>query len=135
VQSLHDDDNGAVTLVIEAAVEGVAEPFIGGLPLRVGQRLLRLQRIIYQDDVGTASGEHPASAGGQPVTLAGGQELLDGLPVWRQTGWKDPPVPRTQQDGAAVPGELVGKVLGIADTENLHRRIKPETPGRKGDRG
>jgi hypothetical protein len=30
------------------------------LSLRVGERLLRLQRIIDQDDVGTASGEHAA---------------------------------------------------------------------------
>ena len=36
---------------------------------------------------------------------------------------------------AAIAGELVGEILGIADAEDLRRRIVPETPGRKGDRG
>ena len=38
VQPLHDDHDGALTLVVEPAVEGVAEPIIGGLPLRVHER-------------------------------------------------------------------------------------------------
>jgi hypothetical protein len=42
VQPLHNDHNGAVTLVVEPAVEGMVVPLIGGLPLRVGQCLLRL---------------------------------------------------------------------------------------------
>src|SRR5712671_4195315 len=42
VQPLHDYDDGAVPLVIEPAVEGVVVPLVGGLPLRLGERLLRL---------------------------------------------------------------------------------------------
>ena|SRR6516165_5079807 len=30
---------------------------------------------------------------------------------------------------------MAGNVLGIADAEDLRRRVVPETPGRKGDRG
>ena len=44
VQSLHNDDQGAGTFVVEPAVERVAEPIVGRLPLGVGQRILRLQR-------------------------------------------------------------------------------------------
>ena len=46
VQPLLDYDDGAVPFVIEPAVEGVVVPLVGGLPLRVGERLLRLQRIV-----------------------------------------------------------------------------------------
>jgi hypothetical protein len=35
---LHDDDDGTVPLVIEPAVEGMAERVVGRLPLRIGQR-------------------------------------------------------------------------------------------------
>ena len=135
VQPLHDDDDGAVPLVVEPAVEGVVVPLVGGLPLRVGERLLRLQRIIDQDDVGAASGQHAAGGGGEPVALAGGDELLHRLAVRRQAGRKDLPIPRAHHDAAAIAGELVGEILGIADAQDLRRRVVPETPGREGDRG
>ena len=55
--------------------------------------------------------------------------------VCRQAGRKDLAIPRPDHDAAAIAGKLVGEILGIADTEDLHRRVEPETPGRKGDRG
>ena len=60
VQPLHDQDDGTTALVVLPAVESVIVPVVGGLSLRVGERLLRLQRIVDQDDVGTAFGEHAA---------------------------------------------------------------------------
>src|SRR5438552_17357833 len=61
VQPLHDDDYGAMLLVVLPAVEGVVIPFVGELPLCVGGRLLGLERIIDQDDVGAAPGPTTAS--------------------------------------------------------------------------
>jgi hypothetical protein len=124
-----------VRLFVEAAVEGVAEPLVGGLPLGIGQRLLRLQRIVDQNDVGAASGHHATIAGGEPVALTGGEELLHGLTVRSQAGAKDPPIPGIHHDGTAISGELVGEILGIADAQDLRRGVVPETPGRKRDRG
>jgi hypothetical protein len=92
VQPLHDDDDGAILLVILAAVEGVVEPVVGGLALGVGERLLGLQRIVDQDDAGTPSGEHAAIGGGEPAAMGGGDELLYGLAVRSQTGPKDLPI-------------------------------------------
>jgi len=135
VQALHGDDDGAVALVVLLAVEGVVEPLVGGLPLGVGERLLRLQWIVNQDDVGAAPGQHPAIRGGQPVALAGSHELLHRLAMGGEPGRKDPPIPRAHHDGAAVAGELVGKVLGVTDAEELRRRVVAETPGRERDRG
>jgi len=59
---LHDDGNGVATLVIQSAVKGVVKPLIGGFSLRLGERLLRLLRIIDQNNVGAASGRHTAGA-------------------------------------------------------------------------
>ena len=56
VEPLHDDDDGATALVIEPAVEGMDEPLVAGLPQRLGERVLGFQRVIDQDEVGTAPG-------------------------------------------------------------------------------
>jgi hypothetical protein len=80
-------------------------------------------------------GQHAAGRGGKPVAVPGGDELLHCVAVRRQAGRKDLPIPRAHHDGAAIAGELVGEILGIADGEELGRGVVPETPGRKGDRG
>ena len=41
VQPLHDDDDGAMPFVVQAAVERVVKPPVGGSSLRLGERLLR----------------------------------------------------------------------------------------------
>jgi hypothetical protein len=135
VQPLHDDHNSAVAFVVEPAVEGVVVPLVGGLPLRLRERLFRLQGIIDQDDVGTTPGKHATGGGSEPVSLAGGDELLDGLAVCSQSGRKHLLIPRAQHDGATIARQFVGELLAIADTEELDRRIVAETPGWKGDRG
>ena len=48
---------------------------------------------------------------------------------------EDLPIPQAGHDAAAIAGELVGEILGIADAEDLGRRVEAQTPGRKGDRG
>jgi hypothetical protein len=113
----------------------VVVPLVGGFALRVGERLFRLQRIVDDDDVGAASGQHAACRGGEPIALAGGDELLHRLAMRRQAGRKDLSIPRAHHDAAAIAGEFVGEILGIADAEDLGRRVEPEIPGRKGDRG
>jgi hypothetical protein len=83
VQPLHDQDDGTTALVVLTAVESVVVPLVGGLSLRVGERLLQLQWIIDQDDVGAAPSQHAAGGGGEPVALAGSDEFLHGLAVRR----------------------------------------------------
>ena len=135
MQPLHDDDDGAVPLVVESAVESMDEPLVAGVPLCVRERLVRLQRIVNQNYVGAATGEHTAGRGGESVALAGGDELLHRLAVRRQAGREELTIPRAHHDAAAIAGELIGELLGIADAEDLRRGVVPETPGRKSDRG
>src|SRR3981189_1217767 len=54
VQPLHDDDDAPSALVVEPAVEGVGVPIIGGIPSRLGERLLRLRWVITQAHVRAA---------------------------------------------------------------------------------
>ena len=60
---------------------------------------------------------------------------MHGLAVRCQAGREDPPIPRAHHDAAAIAGKFVGEILGIADTQDLGRRIMPKTPGGKRDRG
>jgi hypothetical protein len=73
MQALHDDDNCAGPLVIEAGIERVVEPIVGGLTLRLGQSLVRLHRVIDDHDVAAAAGQHAADRGGHPTAALGGQ--------------------------------------------------------------
>jgi len=52
-------------LVVKPAVQGVDEPLVAALPLRLGLRLFGLQRIIDHDDAGPTSGQHPTGGGDQ----------------------------------------------------------------------
>src|SRR5207302_3289378 len=101
VQPLHDEDDRAVPLVVEPAVQGVDEPLVAGLPQRLGERLLRLQGIIDQDEVGTPSSQHATGGGGEPITLTGGNELLHSLAVSGKAGGKDSPIPGGQHYATA----------------------------------
>ena len=57
VQPVHDQHDRTGTLVVEAAVERMVEPFVRRPALRLGQRLLGLQRVVDDDDVGTPPAE------------------------------------------------------------------------------
>jgi hypothetical protein len=46
------------------------------LPLRVGERLLRLQGIVDDDDIRAPSGQHAAGGSREPIALAGGNKCL-----------------------------------------------------------
>ena len=56
MQAVRDQHDRTRELVVEAAVEGVVKPFVRRLALGLRQRLLRLQRVVDDDDVGTPPG-------------------------------------------------------------------------------
>ncbi len=135
MQSVHDKDDGARQLVVQPAVEGMVVPLVRHLPLGLRQRLLGLQRIVDDDDVGAAPGQHAADRGGEPAPLGRRVEFGHRLPLRREASREDLPIPVAGDDAPAIPRQLVCEVLGIADAEDLRARLVPETPGRKGDRG
>jgi hypothetical protein len=86
VQAVHDHDDGSLELVIEPAVEGMVEPLIGRPPLGLRQRLLGLQRIVDDDQVGAPPGQHAADRGGEPAALCGRLEFGHRLPLVSRVG-------------------------------------------------
>ena len=80
-------------------------------------------------------GQHAADRGGEPATLSGRLELGCGLPLRREAGGEELPVPVSGDDMPAIARQFVGEVLRIADAEDLHTGITAEAPGRKSDRG
>jgi hypothetical protein len=134
VQPVHDQDDGTLLLVVEPAVEGMVKPFVGRLPLGLRQGLLGLQRIVDDDDVGAAAGQDAADRGSEPAALLGRLELRHRLPLGGEAGREGPLVPPAHDDAAAIAGELVGEILGVADAEDLRTRPAAEAPGRKRDR-
>ena len=83
MQTVHDQDDGSVLLVVETAVEGVVEPLVGRAPPGLRQGLLGLQGIVENDQVGAAPGQPAADRGRDPAALGGRLEFGDGLPLRR----------------------------------------------------
>jgi hypothetical protein len=134
VQPVHDQHDGTLLLVIEPAVEGVVEPFVGALPVGFGQCLLGLQRVVDDDYIRTPSGQHAADRGGDATALRRRLEFGHRLVPRRQSCREDLPVPVAGDDAPAVARQFVGEFLRIADAEDLGAWIAPQTPRRERDR-
>jgi hypothetical protein len=63
VQALHDDKDGTGFLVIEARHQGAAVPIDHAFAGHFRPRLLGLERVIDDDEVGPAPGERAADRG------------------------------------------------------------------------
>ncbi len=135
VQPVHDEHDGARQLVVQPAVEGMVVPLVRHLALGLRQRLLGLQRIVDDDDVGAAPGQDAADRGGEPAALGRRVEFGHCGALRREAGRENPPIPVAGEDLPAIARQFVGEVLRVADAEDLRRGIMPETPGREGDRG
>jgi hypothetical protein len=81
MQALHDEDNPAVLLVVEAAIERIVIPLIDLVSLSLGNGLVRLEGIVDDEQVGAAAGQHAADGGGKPMALGRSHELLHRLLV------------------------------------------------------
>ena len=92
-------------------------------------------RIVDQDHVGPAPGQHPADRGRHPEAAPGRDQLAQRRPRGAKAGWEQSPVPGGRHQRAAIAGEGVGKVLRVSGVDDGERRVVAEQPGRKRDRG
>ena len=133
VQPLHDQQDAALLLVVQPAEQGGVEPLVDPDPGRVRERLVRLERVVDDDQVGASAGQHPVHRRRHPHAVLGGGQLVDGKPVQARAG-EQVLVPVALHDGTAVAGQLVGQLGAVAGADDLHRRVVPEQPCRQGDR-
>src|SRR5450755_581755 len=76
MQALHDNDDAAGALVIESAVKSVVVPLIYRRPLGVGEGLIRLQSVVYDNEVRAAASQNASDGGCQPEALLSGRKFL-----------------------------------------------------------
>jgi hypothetical protein len=88
--------------------------------------LFRLQRVVDNDDVGRTPSQHAADRGGEPAALGHRLELGHRLPLRREAGGKELPVPVAGDDLPAIARQFVGEVLRVADAEELRARVMTE---------
>ena len=63
-----------------------------------------------------------------------GFEFMERLVAGQGTCCKERPVPLSKHERAKIACELIGKVLGVAEAEDLGRRLMSENPGGESDR-
>jgi len=97
----------------------------GRRTLRLRQRLLELERIVDDDDIGTLPGQHPADRGGDTAALRGGLELGHRLMPRREAGPEQPLVPFAGDDAAAVARQFLGEVLAPGLRSRPTVAVKP----------
>jgi hypothetical protein len=132
MQALHDHDNGARGLVVEAAQQRIVVPFVDRVAPGLRQGIIWLERIVDDDDVSTTSGQDAADRGCHSGSLCGRRKVVDGLSV-REPGEKQLLVPGGIHDVAAVARQLVGEVLAVAGTDDVFCRIMAQQPRHEGD--
>src|ERR1700729_3283669 len=70
--ALHNNQDGPAPLIVEPRDQRVLEPFIGAVALDLRIGVIRLQRVVDDNEVAAAAGESAADRSGQ-TKAAGGQ--------------------------------------------------------------
>jgi hypothetical protein len=133
MQALHDHDDGARGLVVEAAQQRIVVPFVDRVAPGFRQGIVRLERIVDDDDIGATAGQDAADRRRHSGSLLGGGEVVDGLSL-REPGGKQRLVPGGVHDVAAVACQLVGEVLAVAGADDVFCCIMAKQPCDEGDR-
>ena len=133
VQALHDHDDGAVLLVVEARHQGAGIPVDHPLAGRLRHRLFGLERIVDDDEVGAAAGERAADRGGVAAAAGGRDELGAAIPCGPH-GREQGPIPRRIDDHAELAMQFGGELVGVAHDDDTAGRIVTEQPCHIGDR-
>lgn len=79
MQPLHDDDNAAGTLVVKAGQKRVVVPLVDRFAADLGERLIRFQRAVDDDDVRATAGQNAANRGRHPRSSGGRRIVVNGL--------------------------------------------------------
>ena len=132
VQALHHHHDGISVLVVEPRHQGPAVPVDHPLAGRVRHRLLALEGIVDDDEVGAAPRQSAADRGRVAAAAGGGDELGAGI-FCRTHGREESPIPRRIDDHSELAMQFGGQLGRIAHDDNSARRIVTHKPCDKGD--
>src|SRR5271156_3227450 len=127
VQPLHDDHDAAILLAVDATAQRMVVPLVYSVAGDVGDGLVRFQRIVDDDDIGTATGQHATNRGGHAESALFGRKVVEG--GLAQARSKDVAIERRCHDGSAVPREFIREVLSVRSTDDLCSRLMPQEVG------
>ena len=108
VESLHDHDDHARGFVIQTGKQRAVEPFIDASALGFRNRFVGFQRIVDDDEIGAAPGQHAADRSREPKAASRSGELVQACPGVGQTRREQPLQPGRAHHVATVAGELFG---------------------------
>src|SRR6266404_5142254 len=132
MHALHDDEDDASFLIIEARQQSVGVPLIDRLALHLREGVNRLQGIVDDEDIPTHTGhgaEHGSPAA--KAALSRIDLVIDYAPDAHAR--KNSLIPLRLDDGLELRGMFGRKFGTITDTEDALARIVPEEEGGQGD--
>jgi hypothetical protein len=75
VDALHDDHDRSCALVVKAGQQRIHEPLVGCGSLCLRQGVIRLERIVDDDDVAASTGQRAADRSRQTESARGKLDL------------------------------------------------------------
>src|SRR5580658_7557192 len=135
VESLHDHDDHTRGFVIQTGKQRAVEPFIDASALGFRNRFVGFQRIVDDDEIGAAAGQHAADRSREPKAASRSGELVQACPGVGQTSREQRLQPGRAHHIAAVAGELFRKALAIGNVDDRGVGTVAEPERWQGDRG
>jgi hypothetical protein len=133
MQALHNQNDAVLLLVVEPAIQRIVVPFVDGIALTIGECFIGLERIVDDNEARPKPGYASTDRSGPSATLVFCFELLDRLPVSRETGPEGGSIPVARHYAATIARQLIGELLRVADAQDLCRGIVTQNPGRQRD--
>jgi hypothetical protein len=127
VQPLHDNHDAAILLAVEAAAQRVVVPLVHSIAGHVGDGLVRFQRIVNDNDIGTATGQHASNRGRHAESAFLGRKVVESCLT--QARSKDVAIEGRRHDRSAVPREFIREVLPVGSADDLRGRVVPQEVG------
>lgn len=136
VNPLHDNDNGAVDLVVEPGQKRVVIPLVDRILAGLREGIGGLDGIVDEDEAAAAAGQGTSDGGGEAHSLLGGHHFRRAVLQGREGKAREhATIPVRLDHSPEVDGVLGGEVRGIADADDAACRIMPHHEGREGHRG
>ena len=124
MEPLHDEDDCAVTLVIEAGQKCRPIAIIDGTPGILRLSVASLHWIIDDDDIGAAAGEGAANGNSEAPAAFGRHAFGLGVLGEPHVG-EQRAIPVARDNGAELTGKGRSELMRVGDACKPHARVMP----------
>ncbi len=119
MKPLHHKDDRALSLMIEPRQQRVRVPLLEGLSGAFGMRILRLERIVYDQQIATTARQRAPDRGGKPRSTCRGHDCsFCVLGRADPGGRKNPSIEIGTHQSTAVISVLTSQALRITDADD-----------------